>query len=80
MGLADDENKRVLLAVWRLDSVEECMELPLHGWQGRKAEVRQLYPSQNYDVKFHYCERKGALTVRLPQNNQARLFEINENK
>lgn len=76
VGLANEENTRLLLAVWRLGSMEKYVELPLYGWTGRYASVVQLYPSRNYDVNFYYNKSKGALTVHLPKMYQARYFEI----
>jgi len=76
VGLSNENNTRVLLAVWRLGSVEEYKELTLHGWAGQNAVIRQLFPAKNYDKKFYYNKRKGKLTVHLTKMFQARYFEI----
>lgn len=76
LGLASEDNNRVLLAVWRLDSAQAYQELPLHRWAGRAASIRQIYPLEQEAAKFHYCADKGSLTVELPRRRQARLFEI----
>ncbi|GGD82430.1 glycoside hydrolase family 36 protein [Paenibacillus nasutitermitis] len=76
VGLASEEGERLLLAVWRLGSHDEVMELPLPGWANQAAVVKMLYPVGCGLVKSFYNERKGALSVRFPSRNQARLFEI----
>ncbi|MDP4151860.1 MAG: alpha-galactosidase [Bacillota bacterium] len=76
VGLVNDENSRVLLAVWRLQSGEEYIELPIHKWAGKKAAVKQLYPSSGFETEFYYNEDKGALTVHFKNCCQARFFEI----
>lgn len=77
-GLVNEDNSRVLLAVWRLESALPYQELPLAKWSGKKAAVRQIYPAKNFGVDFHYNEIRGSLTVHLPKNYQARYFEIKE--
>lgn len=76
IGIANDDNTRVLLAVWRLGSADEYMELPIHGWRGKKATVRQIYPQKGYTVDYFFNEEKGALTIHLPKPYTARYFEI----
>jgi alpha-galactosidase len=78
LGLASEDNKRVLLAVWRLKSSEDYMELPLYKWQGRKASVKQLYPQKDYHSEVYYNSQKGSLTVQLDMPFTARYFEIVE--
>lgn len=80
VGLASDPDEqrpvqRMLLAVWRLDSVEEVVRLPLLGLAGRKAAARLLYPAAGHDVPYAYLQNEGALEVRLGRR-QGRLFEV----
>jgi len=77
VGTASMDGSRVLLAVWRLDGEENTATLPLAGWAGENAEVRQLYPGESSKtVQFRYDEEAGALIVHLPRRRQARFFEI----
>lgn len=76
VGLANEDNSRVLLAVWRLGSSEKHVELPIYKWQGKKAVVKQLYPAEGYDVMYYYNVDKGILTVNLSKMYQARVFEV----
>jgi len=76
VGLVSEQSDRMLLAVWRLGSHDEYMELPLRGWNGYEAEVRMLYPAECGAVHYGYNAYKGSLTVRFPRSFQARLFEI----
>jgi len=78
VGLAAHDNRRALLAVWRLGSAKELQTLPLHGWTGRRASIRQIYPAQGYEVSTSYSSRDGTLTVRFPKQWTARTFEIKE--
>jgi alpha-galactosidase len=77
VGLADEDNTRVLLAVWRRDSARDTMDLPLRGWAGREARVRVLYPGgEEYAVPFQYHTASGVLAITLPKTTQARYFEV----
>lgn len=79
VGLVREDQSRILLAVWRLESEEEFSKLFLHGWKGRLAVVKQLFPSEpSSHVQTHYNALDGTLTVRLTKRNQARYFEIRE--
>jgi len=77
VGLASMDNRRILLAVWRLDSEESAVRLPIPNGEGSSVEVKQLYPeAASYQVTHHYDISDGALIVNLPKRNQARLFEL----
>ncbi len=78
VGLASENNNRVLLAVWRLDSDEKYCELQIYRWAGKRAKVRQIYPKKNYMCKFDYDKNRGVLLVCFPKTYQARFFEITE--
>ncbi|BBI31582.1 glycoside hydrolase family 36 protein [Cohnella abietis] len=76
-GLVSPDEKRITLAVWRLDSADAYQELPLASYfAGKAAKVRQLYPVNDTQTKFHFNEVKGSLTVHFPKRYQARFFEI----
>ncbi|THF76557.1 glycoside hydrolase family 36 protein [Cohnella fermenti] len=77
VGLANMQGDRIVLAVWRLDGEEETATLPVRGWAGCTAEVRQIYPAApDRQAEFGYDSVNGRLRVRLPLRRQARLFEL----
>lgn len=76
VGLNAMDGRRMLLAIWRREASQAFCELPLRGFAGHKASVRQIYPSEGYFVEHYYNDVKGALTVQFPKRNQARFFEI----
>ncbi|WP_108991095.1 alpha-galactosidase [Paenibacillus agaridevorans] len=78
VGLASEDQSRILLAVWRLGSAESYIELQLPNEKGnRKTSIKQLYPSgEQYQVRTYYNTYSCKLTVHLPQSFQARYFEV----
>ena len=77
VGLANEANDRVLLAVWRREGADDTVTLPLRGWAGRAAQAELRYPGgEPYAVPFQYNAEAGSLTVTLPKTNQARYFVI----
>ncbi|MBM7568864.1 glycoside hydrolase family 36 protein [Paenibacillus sacheonensis] len=78
-GLWNEEQGRAVIAVWRLDSGDECLTLPLAFLRGREAQARQIYPSAAHADKqagASLNESQGTLTVRLEGRFTARLFEV----
>ncbi|MBP1996583.1 glycoside hydrolase family 36 protein [Paenibacillus eucommiae] len=63
------------LAIWRLESTEDTIELPIHFLAGLDADVRCSYP-QRQDCAWKWNPEGGVLTVTLPSMNCARLFEL----
>ena len=77
VGLANEANDRILLAVWRREGADDTVTLPLRGWAGRAARAELRYPGgEAYAVPFQYNADAGSLTVTLPKTNQARYFVI----
>jgi len=76
VALANKENTRLLLAVWRLGSADEFKELPLYGWEGKCAVITQIYPEKGYEIETYYNRVKGVLTVHMPDTYTARYFQI----
>lgn len=76
VGLATENKSRILLAVWRLGSSDEYLEIPLGKLPSNNVTVKQLYPSNCHNVKYSYNEYKGTLTVNFEKTYQARFFEI----
>lgn len=66
--------QKAYLAVWRLKSEQDTIELPIHYLAGKDATVLCAYP-QRQDCVWHW-ESEGTLTVTLPSMNCARLFEL----
>lgn len=76
VGLVSEDDSRILLAVWRLDSDTDCCQIPFLKWAGKKARVGQLYPEKGFDVDYRYEACSGVLTICLPKTYQARYFEV----
>jgi alpha-galactosidase len=72
------------LAVWRLDSVDPTVLLPLPHLRGQPVQVACIYPHKaegfphRQDCAYQWQPASGILTVTLPQPYYARLFEITE--
>ncbi|MBD0378612.1 glycoside hydrolase family 36 protein [Paenibacillus sedimenti] len=65
----------VLLAVWRLDSEEDTITLPIEALAGSEADVRLAYPSGG-SIECTWYPVTGSLSVKLPERYTARIFEI----
>lgn len=76
VGLADDAETRILLAVWRLDSPASEYTFSFPRWVGRQPDVRQLYPHQRPHAQTIWNAARGELTVSLPGPNSARYLEL----
>lgn len=77
IGLINEDNNRILLAVWRLGSHDEYYDIVVPHMAGKKVVVRQLFPlAEEYRVEYFYNSEGGKLTLRLPMQYQARYFEI----
>ncbi|GCE15278.1 glycoside hydrolase family 36 protein [Tengunoibacter tsumagoiensis] len=64
------------VAVWRRDTGEASIDLPLHHRKGIPSEhIQCIYPSQGPDT-WNWQEDKGVFTVTLPTRYSARLFRI----
>jgi alpha-galactosidase len=72
-GLYRVDTDRAWLAVWRLDSKEKRVQLPLPPGVAKLSTVRQAYPAQ---PQAPCSSSDGILTVELPQPYSARLFEL----
>ncbi len=71
LGLSDD--KRILLAVWKIDARDDAKTFDLSQYVSDKAEVKLLYPKE-LKTEFNFINKK--LTVKLDEKYSARLFEI----
>ena len=70
-GLQKDN--RILLAVWRIETENECKAFDLSKYIGKQASARIIYPGSS---SAEHNLIGGRLTVRLKENNSAVLFEI----
>ncbi|MHB1357444.1 MAG: glycoside hydrolase family 36 protein [Anaerolineae bacterium] len=76
VGLANEDDSRILLAVWRLGSAEAEHTLHFARLAGRRVQVSQLYPARQPHAAAHFAMEDGSLTVALVQPNSARYFEL----
>ncbi|MCL6459467.1 MAG: alpha-galactosidase, partial [Gorillibacterium sp.] len=66
--------KRILLAVWRLNSASEEMAIPLYSLKDREASFNCAYPAADANI-VRWEGDSSILTVRLPQPYSARIIE-----
>jgi len=76
LGLANETNDRILLAVWRLKSPESYWEFHFPAWANCNVSVEQRYPNNMPEASWHWNSGNAKLTVHLPKQNQARLLEL----
>ena len=69
--------KKNYIAVWRRNSHEDIVSLPVDHLYGKDAEVRCIYPSY-HEAPAAWSAHTGQLTVQLPAQLSARLFELTE--
>lgn len=70
-----DAGEKMYIAVWRLESESDCLDIPLPSIQGQARSVRCAYPLDR-SVPAEWNPASGKLCVRLPERNTARIFEI----
>ena len=72
-GLTDKNRSKILLAVWRIGSLEDVAVFDLSKYICGSCNVKPIYP-QSLDTEFLYSN--GKLSVKLIEAYTARLFEI----
>ena len=72
-GLTDKNRNKILLAVWRIGSLEDVGVFDLSKYVNSGSTVKPIYP-KNLDTEFSYSN--GNLSVKLNESYTARLFEI----
>ena len=72
-GLYRADRASAWLAVWRLDTVQRRVQLPLPAGVDRLSTIRQAYP---HHPQAPMGVDHGLLTVDLPQPYSARVFEL----
>jgi len=75
--LAIRAGKKTFVAVWRRNSHDPYLSVPLKHLAGKTAKVQCAYPT-SLDCSYSWNGEKGELTVKLPVQICARLFEITE--
>ncbi|MBQ1538324.1 MAG: alpha-galactosidase [Ruminococcus sp.] len=65
------------LAVWRRESSEDTVKLPIKHLCGKAARVSCIYPDYN-EEQFRWNASTGTLAVKLSKSYMARLFCIEE--
>lgn len=73
LGLKCSEKR--YLAVWRRCGQKETMDLPIPELKGVDVTVDRIYPSYAQEA-FAWNRNLGSLTVQLPEEYTARLFEL----
>lgn len=73
LGLKCGEKR--YLAVWRRCGQKETMDLPIPELKGVDVTVDRIYPSYAQEA-FAWNRNLGSLTVQLPEEYTARMFEL----
>ncbi|MFC5404251.1 glycoside hydrolase family 36 protein [Cohnella soli] len=68
---------KAYVAVWRLQGGSEEIRLPIDGFQGKVLTVRCGYPKRE-DCSWYWNQQEGVLTVTLPADFTARIFELHK--
>ncbi|MFC4779504.1 glycoside hydrolase family 36 protein [Paenibacillus sp. GCM10023252] len=76
LGLLSEDGSRMLLAVWKLASMDDYCSIDLSAWVSPRAEIRQLYPAASHETKLHWNAYNQTLSVRLEGIHVARYFEV----
>lgn len=74
--IADKHGKRIMAAVYRINTEQEDAEINLKEYIKGMAEIAQIYPQKKL---CKYSINDGIVNVKLEKNNTARLFEIKIN-
>ena len=76
-GLRGKAENKILLAVWRIGSLEDVGVFDISKYVNANSTVKPVYP-QSVDTEFSYSN--GKLSVKLNEAYTARLFEISNNR
>jgi alpha-galactosidase len=75
MSLGLRTQDKVLLAIWRLESADDYCNISLPELKNKYLEVKCGYPIE-HNCSYRWYSESGRLTVKLPGENTARLFEL----
>ncbi len=73
LGLKTD--KKVYLAVWRKNSSEDFLKIPIDFLAGKNVDVKCGYPNYK-ECDFIWNEFNNTLSLKLPNQFSARIFEF----
>ena len=77
LGVVCEKEKKIYLAVWRRNSKEDVIQIPIAGHLGQMLRARQLYPlAEEYQALCQWNPMRGACSVKLKKENTARLFVL----
>ena len=80
-AITNEDKSRILLAVWRLNQNNPCIDMDFKELAGRNITIKQLYPSGNeYHADYSFNKFIGRMTVRIEKKYSARYFEITKTK
>ena len=75
LGLSVEYKNKVYIAVWRRDSKNPLISIPVEKLKNKEVLVKCGYP-QNGLCRWHWNKEAGKLTVMLPERISARVFEL----
>lgn len=78
-GMLAEKEQKAYLAVWHVRPGKERIIIPLERWKGKNIKAECLYPKKDFQ-KSRWNQVIGSLTVQLPNDTSARLFQISLNQ
>ena len=73
LGLRTD--RKAYIAVWRRNSTDDTIVLPVDFLSGKKVKAELLYPG-NAPCEYNWNPGTSSLTVKLPEQYSARIFRL----
>ena len=77
VGLRTEDGKKLYLAIWRLKTSRETIEIDLSKWTNMESDVKMIYPEEPMGVEYCFNTGNRSLTVKFEKVYSARFFEIN---
>lgn len=75
-GFINEEKDTLMMAIWRIGSHEEEIEISLPWFKGKDIKIEQIYPTKGYEIQMFFNKYMGNLTVKLPNNYSGRFIKI----
>ena len=79
LGLLSDDGNKMTLAVWRRTDDTDTVAIDLKKYLKQSSTVSMMYPQDPMGATFSFDSENLILSVRLPNKNSARFFEIEVN-
>ena len=76
LGLISDNKNKITLAVWRRECDGDTLKIDMSKYLNGNSEIKLTYPQAPMGAEFRFDSNSLTLTVKLPQKNSARFFEI----